>query len=326
MNLFKTVKQSVSVPDAAKRYGIEANRHGMARCPFHDDRHPSLKLNPEYYYCFGCGATGDVIDFAARLFGLGVYEAAKKLAADFDLDPDKPPPAAALVKPKHSMIRAFREDESYCQRVLCDYLHLLEDWKLRCAPVSIQSYQCQLYVRFLCFGNGALTALHDRSDGFFRRQIVLTTKDRPADRVDDPYLVEKMAAEKEGIFLWCLEGLTRLIANNYQFTISDKAKKNIRAAIKDANNIIEFLGSEGYLSFNEDSIASTKALYEAYKAWCDDNAENTLSNKSFANQMAQLAERYGLKPDNNIYIGRGKRCRGYHGVEVIDPDNPFLEP
>ena len=45
---------------------------------------------------------------------------------------------------------------------------------------GVQSYQSQLYVRFLCFGNGALTALHDKSDGFFRRQIVLTTKDRPA--------------------------------------------------------------------------------------------------------------------------------------------------
>lgn len=138
MNLFETVKRGVSVPDAAKRYGIEANRHGMARCPFHDDRHPSIKLNPEYYYCFGCGATGDVIDLTARLFALSAYEAAKKIAADFGLDPDKPPSAAALVKPKHPMIRAFREDESCCQRVLCDYLHLLEDWKVRYAPVSME--------------------------------------------------------------------------------------------------------------------------------------------------------------------------------------------
>ena len=67
---------------------------------------------------------------------------------------------------------------------------------------GIQSYQSLLYVRFLCFGNGALTALHDRSDGFFRRQIVITTKDKPEGRIDDPYLVEKMIAEKEGIFLW----------------------------------------------------------------------------------------------------------------------------
>ena len=189
---------------------------------------------------------------------------------------------------------------------------------------GIQSYQSLLYVRFLCFGNGALTALHDRSDGFFRRQIVLTTKNRPPDRVDDPFLVEKMKAEKEGIFLWCLEGLNRLIANNYCFTISAKAQENIQTAVKDSDNIIDFLGSEGYLSFNEDSQASTRSLYDAYKNWCEDNAEITLTSKSFANQLARHAETYHLTADNNIYIGRGKRCRGYRGVEVIDPNNPFI--
>ena len=79
---------------------------------------------------------------------------------------------------------------------------------------GVQSYQSQLYTRFLCFGNGALTALHDQSDGFFRRQIVLITKDRPSDRMDDPFLAEKLMQESEGIFLWCLEGLHRLLANN----------------------------------------------------------------------------------------------------------------
>ena len=137
MNLFETVKASVSVPDAAKMYGLRPNHHGMVRCPFHEDRHPSLKLNEVYFYCFGCGATGDVIDLTARLFALSPYEAARKLAADFGIDPDKPPSAAALAKPKHPMIRAFREDERYCQRVLCDYLHLLEDWKVRYAPKSM---------------------------------------------------------------------------------------------------------------------------------------------------------------------------------------------
>lgn len=71
---------------------------------------------------------------------------------------------------------------------------------------GIQSYQGQLYVRFLCFGNGSLTSLYDHSDGFYRRQLILTTKERPAGRKDDPFLVEKMLDELEGIFLWCLEG------------------------------------------------------------------------------------------------------------------------
>ena len=137
MNLFETVKASVSVPEAAKAYGLSVTRHSMARCPFHDDRHPSLKLNPDFYYCFGCGAKGDVIDLVAGLFDLSPYEAARKIAEDFGIDPDKPPEAAALAKPRHPMIRAFREDERYCQRVLCDYLHLLEDWKVQYAPVSM---------------------------------------------------------------------------------------------------------------------------------------------------------------------------------------------
>ena len=180
-----------------------------------------------------------------------------------------------------------------------------------------QSYQGQLYVRFLCFGNGALTALHDRSDGFFRRQIILTTKDKPADRFDDPFLAEKLIAEKEGIFLWMLEGLRRLIANHYHFTISQRAKDNITSAVREANNILDFLDSEGYVGFKADYEASTKNLYAAYKRWCEDNAENPLSPKSFANQLSQNAERYHLEPVNNLHIGGGKRCRGYMGIYIL---------
>lgn len=135
MNLFETVKSAVTVKQAAEYYGYKVNRSDMICCPFHDDRHPSMKLNKDYFYCFGCGATGDVIDFVARLFGLSSYETAKKLAYDFGIDPDKPPVAMALKKP-YPLARVFRNDEMYCQRVLCDYLHLLERWKIEYAPQS----------------------------------------------------------------------------------------------------------------------------------------------------------------------------------------------
>ena len=136
MSIYETVKAAISVKDAAEQYGLKVNRNGMTCCPFHDDRHPSLKLNEDYFYCFGCGATGDVIDFTARLFGLSSYEAAQKLVADFGLDPDKPPAAAALRRPKYPLVRAFRQDELYCRRVLNDYLRLLEDWRVRYSPHS----------------------------------------------------------------------------------------------------------------------------------------------------------------------------------------------
>lgn len=125
---------AVSVKEAAEYYGLEVNRSNMVCCPFHDDRTPSMKLNEDYFYCFGCGATGDVIDLVARLFNLSSYDAAKKLAYDFGIDPDKPPAAAALRKPKYPLAKAFQKEELHCQRVLCDYLHLLEHWKVQCAP------------------------------------------------------------------------------------------------------------------------------------------------------------------------------------------------
>ena len=67
-----------------------------------------MKLNEKYFYCFGCGATGDVIDLVARLFGLSSFEAVQKLAQDFGIDPDKPPAAAALPKPERPLLKAYR--------------------------------------------------------------------------------------------------------------------------------------------------------------------------------------------------------------------------
>ena len=76
MNVFEAVKQSVTTRQAAEHYGIRVGRNGMACCPFHNDKTPSMKLDRRYH-CFGCGADGDVIDFAAALYGLGKKEAAK---------------------------------------------------------------------------------------------------------------------------------------------------------------------------------------------------------------------------------------------------------
>ena len=181
---------------------------------------------------------------------------------------------------------------------------------------GVQSYQSLLYARFLCFGNGALTALHDQSDGFFRRQIVLTTKDRPAGREDDPFLAEKLTQESEGIFLWCLEGLHRLLANNYRFTISGQAKENVETVKRSSNNVIEFLQSEGYIRFKADSEASSKAIYEAYKLWCEDNVRKPLSANRLSSELAQNETLYNVEATNNIYAG-GRRVRGFMGIEVL---------
>jgi len=134
MTMYETIKAAIPVKQAAEHYGLKASRNGMACCPFHNDRHPSLKLNEDYFFCFGCGAKGDVIDLVARLFDLSGYEAAQRLAADFGISTEQGQAVSASCKPKRPYIRQFREDEMLCFRVLTDYLHLLEDWKVRYAP------------------------------------------------------------------------------------------------------------------------------------------------------------------------------------------------
>ena len=133
-SIFEAVKQSVTVREAAQMYGIEINRSGMACCPFHDDKNPSMKLNEEYFYCFGCGATGDVIDFAARLYNLSPKEAAEKLAQDFGLAYDsQAPPRRRYIRQK-SEAQKFKEDRDHAFRVLADYFHLLRKWETDYTP------------------------------------------------------------------------------------------------------------------------------------------------------------------------------------------------
>lgn len=176
-----------------------------------------------------------------------------------------------------------------------------------------QSFQGTMYARLIGFGNGTMKSLYDRSYGFFRRQIILTTKNRPRDRVDDPFLSEKLIAEAEAIFLWALEGLKRLIANNYQFTISEQARQNLEENISEGNNVTAFLKSEGYISFKADYEISSQRLYELYKLWCQDNALNALSLHSFCVQMAALSGDYRLEQTNRIHAN-GRYVRGYVGI------------
>ncbi|MFR3585511.1 MAG: LPD28 domain-containing protein [Faecalibacterium prausnitzii] len=157
-NVFETVKQFVTVREAAERYGIEVKRGGMACCPFHDDKNPSMKLNEEYFYCFGCGATGDVIDLTARLYNLSTKEAAEKLAQDFGLIYDsQAPPRRRYVRQK-TEAQKFRENRQRCYRVLSDYYYLLKKWEADRSPRTpeeephprfVEAIQKKTYVEYL---------------------------------------------------------------------------------------------------------------------------------------------------------------------------------
>ncbi len=180
-----------------------------------------------------------------------------------------------------------------------------------------QGVQVMLIVRTMCFSNGAPKSLYDKTDGWERRLIILSAKPVSKDRVNDPFLSEKLIAETEGIFLWAIEGLKRLIKNNFQITVSDNAKQNVARMKEDNCNIISFLKDEQLVRFGENYECSSADLYSGYCYWCNLNGVLALKKESFNLWMKQNHERYGIVySDYVISYSSGKKARGYRGVDT----------
>ncbi|SEH78178.1 putative DNA primase/helicase [Ruminococcus flavefaciens] len=181
-------------------------------------------------------------------------------------------------------------------------------------PKGSPSFQALLYTRVIAFGNTPLSALYDRSQGFFRRQMILIAKPVPKDRVNDKHLIEKLLAEKEGIFLWCLEGLERLIANDFEFTISDQAKENLRRSERESNNIIPFMESEHDFKYDAVGQIHSQELYWAYQSWCRLNSLDELSRRTFTGYLKSHADDYNITYTENAVNEQGRRARGFIGM------------
>lgn len=136
MSIFTDVKEAVTVKEAAEFYGFSVKSNGMMCCPFHNDKHPSMKVDNRFY-CFGCHAKGDVIDFVAGVFHLTLYDAARKLADDFHLLP-RPPESAALVpvRPDKKTILPVSWNDRSAFRTMHRYELVLKQWKKDYAPVD----------------------------------------------------------------------------------------------------------------------------------------------------------------------------------------------
>ena len=131
--IYAKLRERLPMPDVARFYGLEINRAGFAACPFHPDHEPSLKIYDDHYHCFGCGAHGDVTDFAARLFGVSQYEAAKKLDFDFGLHLTEQlyrEPVRRVNNPEIEYQNWLQSTE----RVLHKYLNTLCRWRRLYAP------------------------------------------------------------------------------------------------------------------------------------------------------------------------------------------------
>lgn len=181
----------------------------------------------------------------------------------------------------------------------------------------VQSYPASIFSKLMGFGNGTLNAANDKSDAFFRRQIIISTKPKPLDRVDNPFLVEKFIENKEGIFLWMFKGLQRLYANDFKFTISQRTADNLQKSIEDSCNIIGFMQDEQLVKFGSELECSTADLYSGYCYWCSLNSVTAMKKESFNLWVKQNHHRYNITySDYVISHSNGKKARGYRGIDT----------
>ncbi len=186
-----------------------------------------------------------------------------------------------------------------------------------------QSYQGWMYARLLAFSNGDLTALYDRSDGFFRRQLILTTKGKRPGRVDDPFLSEKLCEEVPGIFNWAFDGLKRLAANNFCFTESERAKQNREEVRMESNNILQFLNSKGYIRRGENLSITSKQLSFAYRSFCAENALPAMKSRTVILYLKTNQAELGITYTNHMLNAAGQEVRGFRGIGLAMPISDF---
>ena len=202
-----------------------------------------------------------------------------------------------------------------------------------------QSYQGWMFARLLSFSNGDLQSLYDRSNGFYRRQLILNTRERQPDRVDDPDIAEKMCCELEGIFLWAFKGLQRLVANHFRFTESARARSNREAVKQDGNNVLLFMEAGDYIRLTPEGKVGSQELYEIYTVWCRENGFSPLKNRSFSEFLIANQKKYSIEHSNNLTNLVGRRVWGFTGIEPVlrlplrtadgwqrdySDDNPFV--
>lgn len=186
-------------------------------------------------------------------------------------------------------------------------------------PKGKPSYEADLYSRILCFGNIPLVSLYDHSDGFYRRQVIIKTKPKPKDRIVNPFLDrEIIITELEGILLWCLEGLHRLINNKFKISISKASQQALEEAKKDAFNFLEFLTDTNEVEFNPNYSATSSDIYANYCRWCSANATNSFKQDSIMKWLSEHAEEYNIQYNKYVKdLETGKYVRGYKGIHLL---------
>ena len=187
-----------------------------------------------------------------------------------------------------------------------------------------QAHEGNMYCRLMAFGNKDYQTLHDQSEGAYRRRILLFTKPKPEGRKDDKDLPRRLARERDGIFLWMLAGLKRLMKNDWEFTLSGRAKENLEQSKRDSFNFLAFLDDAVRLGVPDTSEFSADICNE-YDCWCSENGEMPRSRKTVISYLRQNADKLKILYSNHVPKD-GKQARGFYGVQLLKKHRNGISP
>ena len=178
----------------------------------------------------------------------------------------------------------------------------------------IQKNEFKSFVRFLCFGNFTLHALHDTSGGFTRRQLVLEVKPIDPNRIDNPFLHQEIIEnESEGVLLWLINGLNTLIQNKFKIYISERTQEVSDRIKQEADSVSLFLNECCDIKYGPDLSIRSADLVSLYNRFCVDNVLIAMNNNTFIAAVKGKGKKWGIKYNVNV-VYKGKRARGFTGI------------
>lgn len=161
------------------------------------------------------------------------------------------------------------------------------------------------YARLLFSCNEIPRNYSDRSDGFYRRLIIIRfDKSVPASK-RDPNLREHLAVERDGILMWALDGLRRLIENSYLFTETKSTQAELLRYKVESNSALLFV--EECCTINEKAECVREELFERYREFCSKNGLKPMSQTSFNRDVESADSRIKKAVDK---LGKRRTWRG----------------
>lgn len=171
-------------------------------------------------------------------------------------------------------------------------------------------------IKLVACCNQMLTSAFDKTEGFYRRLLPLIIKPISEDFEPDHNFYDHLKEEAEGIAIWALFGLNRLIHNDWILYESQRTKTYMASKRDDENHLPLFL--ESSFTFDPDAPGyHTKKIVEAYREWCTRNAVTAVRDRALQKWLSDNAEKYGIVKDEHLVIG-DERARGYKGLVLVD--------